>query len=57
MAKIRILVDTDIIIDSLKGVRVAKELFRTRSIELYCSILTKKELLSKAGLKDSERKK
>jgi predicted nucleic acid-binding protein len=56
MAKIRILVDTDIIIDSLKGVRAAKELFRTRSIELYCSILTKKELLSKGGLKDSERK-
>lgn len=57
MARIRILVDTDIIIDSLKGVRAAKELFRTRSMELYCSILTKKELLSKAGLKDSERKK
>jgi predicted nucleic acid-binding protein len=57
MAKIRILLDTDIIIDSLKGVRAAKELFRTRSIDLYCSILTKKELLSKGGLKDSERKR
>jgi predicted nucleic acid-binding protein len=41
----------------LKGVRAAKELFRTRDVDLYCSILTKKELLSKGGLKDSERKK
>ena len=57
MAKIRILVDTDIIIDSLKGVRAAKELFRTRGLDLYCSILTQKELLSKRGLKDSERKR
>ncbi len=57
MAKIRILIDTDIIIDSLKGVRAAKELFRTRPLDLYCSILTKKELLSKGGLKDSERKR
>lgn len=57
MAKIRILLDTDIIIDSLKGVRAAKELFRTKGIDLYCSILTKKELLSKKGLKNSERKR
>lgn len=57
MAKIRILIDTDIIIDSLKGVMAAKELFRTRNVDLYCSVLTKKELLSKRGLKDSERKK
>ena len=57
MAKIRILIDTDIIIDSLKGIRVAKELFRTEGLDLYCSILTKKELLSKEGLKDSERKR
>lgn len=57
MAKIRILMDTDIIIDSLRGIRVAKELFRTEGVDLYCSILTKKELLSKGGLKDSERKR
>jgi predicted nucleic acid-binding protein len=57
MAKVRILIDTDIIIDSLKGIRVAKELFRTEGLDLYCSILTKKELLSKEGLKDSERKR
>jgi predicted nucleic acid-binding protein len=57
MARIRILIDTDIMIDSIKGVRAAKELFRTRDVDLYCSILTKKELLSKGGLKDSERKR
>jgi predicted nucleic acid-binding protein len=57
MARIRILIDTDIMIDSIKGVRAAKELFRTRDVDLYCSILTKKEVLSKRGLKDSERKK
>jgi len=57
MAKIRILIDTDIIIDSIKGVRAAKELFRARAVDLYCSILTKEELLSKRGLKDSERKR
>ena len=57
MAKIKVLVDTDIIIDSLKGVRAAKELFRTRGVDLYCSVLTPKELLSKKGIKDSERKR
>ncbi len=57
MAKVRILIDTDIVIDCLKGVRAARELFRTRAVDLYCSILTKRELLSKRGLKDSERKR
>lgn len=57
MAKIKFLVDTDIIIDYLKGVKPAKELFRTKNIILYCSILTKKELLSKTGLSNSEREK
>ena len=49
--------DTDIFIDALKGVRSAKELFRIKDVEIYCSILSKKELLSKGGLKDSERKR
>ncbi len=57
MAKISVPIDTDIFIDALKGVKSAKELFRTKEIERYCSILSKKELLSKGGLKDSERKK
>ncbi|MDP2279785.1 MAG: PIN domain-containing protein [Nitrospirota bacterium] len=57
MAKIRILMDTDVFIDALKGVRSAKELFRIKDVEIYCSILSKKELLSKGGFKDSERKR
>ena len=57
MAKIKFLVDTDVIIDYLKGVKPARELFRTRDIEIYCSVLTKKELLSKIGISNSERKK
>lgn len=55
MAKIKLLVDTDIIIDYLKGVKTAKEIFRSGDIDIYCSVLSKKELLSKPGLKDSER--
>ncbi|OQZ01975.1 MAG: hypothetical protein B6D35_01955 [Candidatus Brocadia sp. UTAMX2] len=57
MAKISILIDTDIIIDALKGVKSAKELFRAKEMVCYCSILSRKELLAKGGLKDSERKK
>ncbi len=57
MAAIKLLIDTDIIIDALKGIKPAKELFRSKDVVLYCSILTKKELLSKAGLADSERKR
>ena len=57
MAKIKLLVDTDIIIDFLKGLRTAKALFRSDRLDIYCSVLNKKELISKIGLKDSERKK
>jgi len=49
--------DTDVFIDALKGVKSAKELFRIKDVEIYCSILSRKELLSKGGLKDSERKR
>lgn len=57
MAKIKLLVDTDIIIDYLKGVKPAKALFKSEDSDIYCSILSKKELLSKAGLSESERKR
>lgn len=57
MARIKLLIDTDIFIDYLKGMSPAKAVFRSRDIDIYCSILTKKELLSKPGLKDSEKKK
>jgi predicted nucleic acid-binding protein len=57
MAKIKLLIDTDVLIDSLKGIRSAKDLFRAKEIDLFCSILSKKELLSKSGLRESERKR
>jgi predicted nucleic acid-binding protein len=57
MAKIKLLIDTDVLIDSLKGMKAAKYLFRTKEIDLFCSVLSKKELLSKGGLGESERKK
>ena len=57
MAKIRVLIDTDIFIDAIKGIKSARELFSANEVIRYCSILSKKELLSKGGLKDSERKK
>jgi len=57
MAKIKLLIDTDILIDSLKGIKVAKDLFRTKDIDIYSSILSKKELLSKSGLRESERQR
>jgi predicted nucleic acid-binding protein len=57
MAKIKLLIDTDVLIDSLKGIKEAKDLFRTKDIDLYCSILSKKELLSKSGLRESERRR
>ena len=47
MANLKLLIDTDIIIDCLKGIRAARELFRTQNIEVYCSVLSKKELFSK----------
>lgn len=57
MAKIKLLIDTDIFIDALKEIKPARELFKSKDILLYCSILTRKELLSKRGLRDSERQK
>jgi predicted nucleic acid-binding protein len=57
MAKIKLLIDTDILIDALKGIREAKGLLRKNDFDLYCSILSKKELLSKAGLREAEKSK
>jgi len=57
VAKIKLLIDTDIFIDYLKGISAAKVLFISTDIDIYCSVLTKKELLNKPGLKDSERKR
>jgi len=57
VARIKLLIDTDIFIDYLKGMSPAKAVFRSRDVDIYCSILTKKELLNKPGLKDSEKKR
>ena len=57
MAKIKLLIDTDVLIDSLKGMKAVKYLFRTKEMDLFCSIVSKKELLSKGGLGESERKR
>lgn len=51
------LLDTDVLIDWLEGQPWAKTLIWDSSARLYCSNVSRKELLSKRGLKDSERKK
>ncbi|MCX5811363.1 MAG: hypothetical protein NT178_02300 [Proteobacteria bacterium] len=56
MAKIKLLIDTDIIIDALKGIKPARDLLKSQEVDIYCSILTKKELLSKEGIRSSEKK-
>jgi predicted nucleic acid-binding protein len=57
MAKVSLLVDTDILIDYLKRTKPARALFSSDAVDIYCSVLSKKELLIKPGLSSSERKK
>jgi predicted nucleic acid-binding protein len=57
MARLKLLVDTDVFIDAIKGVKPAKDLFRRDEIDICCSVLTRKELLSKEGLGSSERRR
>ncbi|MDH4368583.1 MAG: PIN domain-containing protein [Nitrospira sp.] len=54
MAKVSVLVDTDIFIDYFNSGRFSP-LFDSSRFTLYYSIITKKELLAKSGLRDSER--
>lgn len=54
MAKISVLVDTDIFIDYFNSGRF-HALFDPTHFTVYYSIITKKELLTKPGLRDSER--
>lgn len=35
MAKVRLLIDTDVLIDFLKGIKTAKDLFRSGQFDLY----------------------
>ncbi len=51
----RYLLDTDILIDWLQGRSWAKELISSRNDRLYCSAVTRKELLSKPGITSTER--
>lgn len=54
MAAVRVLVDTDVLIDYLNDGRYAG-ILDDRTNRVYYSVVTRKELLSKEGLRDSER--
>ncbi|ALA56937.1 PIN domain-containing protein [Nitrospira moscoviensis] len=54
MAKVSLLVDTDIFIDYFNTGRF-DSLFNSDRFTVYYSVVTKKELLSKPGLRDTER--
>jgi predicted nucleic acid-binding protein len=54
VAKVPLLIDTDIFIDYFK-VGLLRQVFEGTEFEIYYSIVTKKELLSKSGLRESER--
>jgi predicted nucleic acid-binding protein len=54
MAKVSVLVDTDVFIDYFNFGRFTSPFNSTR-ITVYYSVVTKKELLGKPGLRDSER--
>ncbi len=55
MAGNPLLLDTDILIDYLKSIRPACALLEAAQFDFYCSSWTRKELLAKPGLKESER--
>jgi predicted nucleic acid-binding protein len=55
VATIALLIDTDIVIDYLKRIRPACALLDSTQFELYYSSWTRKELLAKPGLRESER--
>ncbi len=54
MAKISLLLDTDIFIDYFNTGRF-QALFDSNRFTIYYSIVTRKELLTKLGLRDNER--
>ena len=54
MAKVPLLIDTDIFIDYFK-VGLLRQVFEGKEFEIYYAVVTKKELLSKSGLRESER--
>jgi predicted nucleic acid-binding protein len=54
VAKDRFLIETDVSIDYL-NVGFLRTIFEGKDFQIYYSIVTKKELLSKRGLKETER--
>jgi predicted nucleic acid-binding protein len=54
VAKIKLLVDTDIFIDYF-NTGFLRAIFEEKDFQVYYSVITKKELLSKGGLKTTER--
>lgn len=54
MAKVKLLIDTDIFIDYF-NTGLLSTILESKEFEIYYSIVTKKELLSKRGLKEAER--
>ena len=55
MAASALLIDTDILIDYLKSIQPACALLDSTQFDFYYSSWSKKELLAKPGLKESER--
>lgn len=55
MAKIKLLIDTDIFIDYFNH-GVFEEILENTKFSVYYSVITKKELLAKQGLRDSEKR-
>jgi len=51
------LLDTDVLIDWLQGRSWTKEVISSRGVPLYCSAVTRKELLSKPGISSAERER
>jgi predicted nucleic acid-binding protein len=55
MAKIKILIDTDVFIDYFNH-GFFEEILENRDVKIYYSVVTKKELFAKQGLKDLEKR-
>lgn len=54
MAKVKLLIDTDIFIDYL-NTGFLSAILENKGFDIYYSVVTKQALLSKIGLKESER--
>src|SRR5438445_10428278 len=55
MAKVKLLIDIDVFIDYLNTGSL-RTIFQSKVYEIYYSVITKKELISKPGLKEAERR-